>query len=318
MGNDLKQSYTDDGSCVICACFEVTENQIRNYFSDPENSVDGLAVDLGVGTKCTACLLDVDLVLDEHFNTHIDPNVVFKATDKLGKANKESGFREYMDERESGFFVQNGEISTVLSFVNYSELFEASDTLATFDYRLRIFGNDGQMARDLRGTIVHDDAALIRFSEISNCPPEGWFLLSFNAQDEGMYGALRPQFILAGSNFSATVHTQPHWSACTGKSVMLLPDNEGFKSSVSVLNPSSKPAQITISVRDVEGNEGPSYKMDLISLGAEIIDLDKILPRQPAGVPTFVQIASNIPVRKHIINHLSDGSWSIDHFPNFK
>jgi bacterioferritin-associated ferredoxin len=314
-----KKSLTDDGTPVVCACFGLTEKGIKDYFSDPSSTLDGLVRDTGVGTKCTACLLDVDLILDQHFKLHIDPGAVFKATEgQVITRPAQHGFSQLMDERESGFFIQNDEISTVLTFVNYSELFEGSDTLTTFEYRLRLYANDGTKAIDVTGEVLPEKDAVIRFSEFENCPKEGWFLLSLKARGEGMYGSLRPQFMLVGKNFSATVHTQPHFSACTQKSIMLLPDDTGFHSTISVLNPQTQTVSVTLTVRGIDGQKRDGKSMTLPALGSTLVNLDEMFFQQPAGEPCYVQVSSDKPVRKHIINHLSDGRWSIDHFPNFK
>lgn len=318
MTEQPQKSFTDDGSEVVCACFEVTKNQLSEYLSKPGNTVEGIAVDLGVGTKCTACLLDVDLYLDEHFKKHIDPSIVFKATENVQQDVPAGKFRGYLNERESGFFVQNGTIKTILSFVNYSELFEGSDTIATFDYRLRLYNYNGDLVVDTNGVIGPEKAVRIDFSDFPDCPEEGWFLLSVIAQNEGLCGSIRPQFMLVGENFSATVHTQQHMWACRRKSVMILPDESGYRSSVALLNPSKGGAAVTLALCDMQGNEVATHEMTLSGLGGGRIYLDDVFPATASGEVCIVHVASDIPIRKHIINHLSDGSWSIDHFPNSK
>ena len=111
---------------------------------------------------------------------------------------------------------------------------------------------------------------------------------------------------------------QPHQTACTAKSVLVVPGgDDGFNASVSVINPARKAATIALSLRALDGEERQSHTLTIPPLGSRLVGLDGCFAPAPAGVPLMLRVASDIPVRKHIVNHLADG-WSIDHFPNSK
>ena len=51
----------------LCFCFNVTKSDINTFLQDSSMSIDDLISEKKVGTKCTACLMDLDLYLDQMY-----------------------------------------------------------------------------------------------------------------------------------------------------------------------------------------------------------------------------------------------------------
>jgi bacterioferritin-associated ferredoxin len=313
----MKKTLTNDGSRIICACFEITEKQITDYLHDSSNTIDDLIIETGIGSKCTACLLDFDLLLDKHFKQKVKINKSFEH-DKIRNEEVKTKFKVYLNERESGFFINDEKISTTLTFANYGELFEKSETLPTYNYRLRLYDESGKKHVDIGGNLSKYEQKIIRFSSLTECPEKGWFLLSLKAVSDGMQGSIRPQFMLSGNGFSATVHTQPHKSACRGKAVILFPQKSGYNTTIPVINPYRKKANINFVLVSITGQIKQSIDVELPSLGVRFVNIDHIMKPEPCDIPLLLTVKSDIPVRKHVINQLGDNRLSIDHFPNSK
>ena len=53
---------------ILCACFDITKTEVRNFLSKEDANIEDLYSNLKVGSKCTACLADLDLLLSESQN----------------------------------------------------------------------------------------------------------------------------------------------------------------------------------------------------------------------------------------------------------
>ena len=49
---------------ILCACLNVKRNEAIEFLKKPGNSVDALVAKTGMGTKCAACLLDLDVIIE--------------------------------------------------------------------------------------------------------------------------------------------------------------------------------------------------------------------------------------------------------------
>ena len=49
----------------VCICQGITESQIREAIHDGIDSVDALAVELGIGAQCGTCLFATECLLEE-------------------------------------------------------------------------------------------------------------------------------------------------------------------------------------------------------------------------------------------------------------
>ena len=298
----------------VCYCFNVTEADIRAHFASPGASYDELVRKTAIGTKCTACLFDLDIVMESIHKGQA--TVKIEPGKRVEKPWSKFSISDFAD---SGFFVCDRNIGTTVHLSNFGQLFGDTIPLVDFEYELMMFDGSGALAHREAGCIDAGQARAIELASIKGCPEQGWFLVVLRGAEEGFFGTLRPQIALNGPSWSASYHTQPHAMATTGlyrHSVITQGNGETLATHVSVINGVERAGQLEIELSDPDGRFQATSAHGLASRGSAIIDLDRLFPGAPVDAPLFVTVRSDRPTRKHIINEHRDGSWSVDHFPN--
>ncbi len=312
-----------DGSAQgrrICSCFDVTVGDIHRHMSQPNATVEELVRETGIGTKCTACLLDLDVVLSSYMS---GGDAAEAALEHSNQDWRDIGPGLLVPKLflDSGFFMQGEGFRTELVCANYGLLFKPHDAVVPHRFVLSIFGEDGRRTYRKKGRLEPNDNLRIDFSDIAGCPARGWFLFELKPLEFGLEGSVRPQFLIHGTNFSASVHTQPHWSACRSKSVMLTPQTESFAAGISLINAAKNENEVTLRLAVLDAGEQKETRTAALNLppaGSALAMIDDYFAPADPGMSYLLFVTSNDPVRKHIVNFLSSGAWSIDHFPNAK
>ena len=312
----LKKSFCENDR-QICNCFNITVNDIKEYMVDGSRTIDDLVRDTAIGTKCTACFLDVDLVLND-----LQKDQGSVATQALTKSKrnwtKSSGIELAQLRKESGFFINQNGMKTTLVCGNDGFLFEKGDTVVPFNYQIYIFDENGEIRASKKGILQSYQTLTLDFCDIPKCPSQGWFVLNLIASKRGLEGATRPQFFIHADGFSASVHTQPVSSACTSKISMLKRGVDGCRAKVQAMNATSSDTDVMLNLTSITGQKIASYPTNLPRKGSFIWDLDNIFPDLVYEDWMLIEVKSDKPIRKHIIHLLNDGSWSLDHFQNAK
>ncbi|MDB2324439.1 hypothetical protein N9W44_02600 [Alphaproteobacteria bacterium] len=144
-------------------------------------------------------------------------------------------------------------------------------------------------------------------------------MLKLRGKTEGYFGTMRPQVLFNGPHWSASYHTQPHMMASRNghrSSVAVKFGSEGSNATVHVINASRKTNELMVSLTDKSDSVIASKSMILNgSAGVFIKASDLITTDINPGIYRL-SINSKHPTRKHIINRMSDGALSADHFPN--
>ena len=304
----------DDQSPVICACFGVTERRIREHLANVANDYETLVAETSVGTRCTACLLDLDLVVDDAVSLR---NSV---TRRLGHGPQVgSGLLAAVDQSNSGFFICDDKVSTIVRVANYGMLFNSEIVGVPYDYSIQLVAENGTLIAKRSGAIDRDAVLHFVLSELTGGVGRGWFLLSLYPRAVGIVGSVRPQVALCGNGWSATYHVQLHSMATcdrTRNAVAVFKGAAEFGGAVSIINAREEVCQIEARLSDGDGGIRQSTERVLPSRGAQIFELDDLFPEVPARRTYRLEIVSDQPTRKHILVRHADGSLSVDHFPN--
>jgi len=299
---------------VVCYCFDVTRAVIRTHMAKPGNTVETLVAETRVGTKCTACLLDVDLVLGQ-----IHAGASARGLSPLpDEAPLRSFFTHAHDFTDSGFFVNDSAVSTTVRIANWGPMLERFAGVVPMRGIVRIFGADGRLHHKRPVRIEPQTDFSLAFGEIAGLPRHGWFHVSLAGQSPGIMGSIRPQVMLRGRDWIATYHTQPHAMACRYKAVLIRSRRGRLGSAISVVNQGGRANDVKVSLSTLEGQAVAEFALRLPGLGADLVDLDAAFDRIPDEGAFFVGIHSERPTRKHIVNRHATGTWSVDHFPNQK
>lgn len=317
MGNDmfLALAHKDDKD-VLCVCFNITRGDIIDFMKQPGKNVDDLVKATNYGTKCTACLLDLDVTVSELNTKGISKPPPGIGSGKIDYTVSGMGAKERLD---SAFFFCEDGIKTVLRLANFNSLFKDGEQSVAHAFRIWIMTEDGRIAAKKKGQIKAQEQLEIDFSQIEGCPGRGWFLISLIPLGPGYYGTLRPQGLLIGPDWASAFHTQFHTDATKADrriAVGIKSTNGKTWSSPCIINGENKGGDV--SLRLVGGGSYVGcYDFHLPARGSKIIDLDDVFVGIPKDCPLILSVESETKTRKYLIGKQPDGCWGADHFPTF-
>ncbi|MEQ8667378.1 MAG: (2Fe-2S)-binding protein [Rhodospirillales bacterium] len=305
---------TDD--TVLCACFSITLGQLRSYLNAPGKSVDDFVQETRFGTRCTACLLDLDVVISDldvagRSQRHNSRSAVRHTADAQGSSP--------VERVDSGFFVANEDVWTTILLANYAPLFGDGPESVAHRYRLWLLDENGTVKARKCGVVPSKSEAVIDLKNVDDCPSEGWFLISLLPLAAGYYGTLRPQALLIGQDWASAFHTQFLGFATNQVrrlSVGVQTTGGSTWTTLSILNGERRSGRVTIRLTGA-GNVNLTHSFDLPGMGSRFINLDTVFPVLPEDEGLIASVESTTRTRKYIINKQPDGSWGADHFPTF-
>ena len=301
---------------VVCSCFDVSEATIRNYFLSEKASVEEFTRTTGATTKCAACKMDFDLLLDS-----IRGDVLIEEDPEARRMAvvKGQGVREFVD---SGFLINREGIKTFLRVANLSNPFddEGGQKLVPYDWKLRVIDESGKLRFKQSGVIEVGSSMTLDFAEICSVIDMGWFWIWLRPRAAGYFGSIRPQYGLLGQGWAATVHTQPHAWGNRRKAVVIRSRDGRFHTRVSLINGSTrKPARCDFVLYNHEASGEERRSVELPPNGSCLTDVDQLFVGacESMRLATLV-VLSDQPTRKHILKLQPTGQYSIDHFPDEK
>lgn len=309
-----KNSAND--SDMVCACFNVRLADIEMFMLRPGVTVEDLIEQTNIGTKCTACLLDLEVVLSDLRKPGIHDLPPGIGSGVLRQDKRGLLANERID---SAFFICEEGTKTVLQMSNYSPLFRDDNKAVAHRYRLWVLNDDGRICAQKKGQVDAEATVEVDFSDLPGCPPRGWFLLSLLPLGQGYYGSLRPQCILIGDEWAASYHVQFHSFASNEArrlGVVLRSSKGKTYSSAVIINGENSGGVVTVKL-SAEDGYGDSYKFDLSPRGSKIIDVDSCFDDIPDNSMLLLNVESEPRTRKYLINKQPGGGWGVDHFPNF-
>lgn len=299
----------------LCFCFNIHKTDIDEYFSSGTKTYDMLVSDTKIGTKCTACLGNLDV----HLDNIIQNKQITDKTENIAFEKSEIGISAFKTFTDSGFCLPTKLAKTIVSLQNYDQIFSEANKCIDFTYQILVFSETGKLVTNTKGKLRRNSGINIDASKNLSSEENGWFILKLRGLEDGYFGTMRPQVLFHGNKWSASYHTQPHYMATT----------EGYRSTVSVkysdtscnafvnvINASRKQNEILFKLVDHSGNIISSTTELLVGSGCITKEVTKLFEDDNKDGIFKVVTSSKFPTRKHILNKLSDGSFSVDHFPN--
>lgn len=304
----------DTSDKIICYCFDVTERDIADHFSDKKATYETLVQKTEIATECTACRLDLDLVLAR---LHQQPSKG-PAAPAPGAETGHRGLRRPQDLSDAGFIVNRDGISTILRVANRGLFFDDASWIVPYDYSLRIYTQAGLLAYKTRGHLAVDDDLEVDFSTLAECPEAGWFLVSLYPRGRGLTGTTRPQLIVKGPGWVSAVHTQWLSMSCRFKAALIRTTEGRADGMVSLINGAGRRTRVALSLSTTDRSYDDRADIILPARGARLVELDELFASLPEQANLSLAVESDRPVSKHLILRHADGSWSQNHFPNVK
>jgi len=279
----------------------------------PGATLDTLVAQTRVGTKCTACLLDLDVLLADF--------------DQAGSGRSIGSFDQATgpgrgapwERVDSGFFLNQDGIQTILRIANFDLGFAPTEHAAAHDCRLWVFNDAGKIrARDVFH-VGGGEETTINLSDYPACPGRGWFLIAMKPRRAGYYGTMRPQVALVGRDWVACYHTQFHADAVRSgrrSGIVLRTKGPYTGAAVYAINGSNAASGLELVISDHYGYRR-NADFQLAARGSAMIEIDRAFRDLPSDASLLLDVHSQEPTRKCIINRHGDGSLGVDHFPNF-
>lgn len=302
-----------DGADILCVCFGTTRDDVREYMSRPGCSVDDMIQETKIGTKCTACLLDLDITLHDIQQSRGSGSAV----DRNSHIENLAGSTP-VEHLDSAFFVCKDGIKTILRIANFTPMFEEGPESVAHNYTLWLIGEDGRIAVTDRGVIGANTQIEIDFSQLAKCPSQGWFLISCIPTGPGFYGTLRPQALLVGDTWASSYHVQPQYAASNvyrRLSIVIKSAKHLTHSSLYIFNGERNGGKIIVEVDSRESDFHGTCNAYVAANGMCVVDLDKEIASFPESECMLVTVESETITKKYLATVQPDGQWSADHFP---
>lgn len=300
----------------LCYCFNIFRTDVDEFFADGTKSYDDFVEKTRIGTKCTACLLDFDV----HLDTVLKKRKALKNQRSVSSDRKTHRLKTFKTFTESGFCLPNTVAKTLISLQNYDQCFEGQNAAIDFKYHLMVFSECGELVDSNKGVLGRNSGVVLEPSLKLECEKPGWFILKLRGLIDGYFGTMRPQVLFNANGWAASYHTQPHsMASCRGhrSGVAVKINKRGSTAAFHVINASRKKNAITIQLLKHSNSQPVScFNATMNGSAGVIYSLNDILDELPEPGIYNVLVNSRHPTRKHIINTLSDGSLSVDHFPN--
>ena len=304
---------------ILCACFDVKKSFVTDYLSSKDANVEYLYSSTKIGSKCTACLADLDLLLS---NAHDIDDVLDKRINDKDEKFQIDYQGKHPDERlDSGIFFNDSRMTTYIVLANHNPLFRNTEESVDHSYHIRIFSEQGKVVTNIKGLAKVGQTLTIKLNEYESCPKKGWYLISLIPLKPGFYGTLRPQILLKGNDWALTTHVQPHIHASYGpkkqprRAHMYIKSVNGkTNTSLSLINGTNKRGEFMVELSENDYLE--TYTDKISANGSIVIDLDEKIASFPDDGVLLIAVSSNVPTRKHIIMESENGTISLDHFPN--
>lgn len=303
-----------DGSEILCVCFGVTKNDVHDHMARPNCSVDDMISATRIGTKCTACLLDLDITLNDIQQSR-DSGTASKDTKSVVEIGPGDSPVEHLD---SAFFVCADGVKTVLRIANFTPMFEPGLEAVDHTYTIWLMDEGGRIASRTDGLIGANAQIEVDFSQIDGCPPRGWFLISCFPKGAGFYGTLRPQALLVGEGWASSYHVQPQYAASNKYrrlSIVVKSTDHKTNNSVFIFNGERRKGSMRIEIDSRESDFHAECSAFVEANGMCVVDVDKEFPSLPESEIMLLTVESDTITKKYLAAVQPDGQWSADHFP---
>ena len=229
--NQHKNQHKDDNQ-IICYCLELRKKDLLNALGTKPGSFENFLNKTNAGTKCTACMLDLENFYiknssqlynnDKNFSVKNNLKVFENLKKKLYKFidvfsplithNRTNVFpvlyRESLKDRES--------LKEIIWFSNYPNFFEKKDPEIDFVVKMKFYNKFGKeiwrMVKDLKSSQSWRQEIpthLLKEGDKSKYELQlGLLIVSVKAKNFGIRGTTRPQVQILTSKASSAVHGQ--------------------------------------------------------------------------------------------------------------
>mgnify|MGYP001809572027 CR=1 FL=1 len=271
---------------VICPCKGITEDHLRATIkAKPHLSFEDLVSSTGAGTKCTACMLDLEYYF---LSGEVPPD----AERQLRKPRARRPFKrrvyDAVDMISPKLPIISRSIAPVMRGVgieqhlwisNYPMLFEEKnlDLIVKHKYSAQVRDASGEIVQENSGELGPTDSVRLNVSDglkldSARTTPFAFGSLHIDlwANSSGFRGSTRPQIEIVTANAACAVHTQgaTRGQGSTGFECLARPHDEQLF--VVAMNASDKENSFIVEVDLIGGSERLDERKTVSPFGAAL------------------------------------------------
>ncbi|WP_374630828.1 hypothetical protein [Ferrovibrio sp.] len=301
-------------SDIICTCFELTRQGFLDLMAQHrELDFQEMLDKTGVGNKCTACRLDLELLYTENFDRMPRSKAGAVALPPAESAPWRQRVYALLDRISPMWPMPLRDWSPVLAGHGITEMVVVNNDPP-------LYANDAKVdpvevtvsVRDAGGGLCHRRVETVNMDKPLNLdvsqylpPPEtafptiGSVEISRRWQRPTVRGTTRPQFVIGGPQGCGAVHTQaPSGKGATWYAALYRPGEDRIL--LSVINPSNRSLVVDFTYPYVAGAQ-PSHIETLPPHGASLHEV-RLAPGSVSEDETFViRVGANGSHKCHLL-----------------
>lgn len=262
----IEKESLDPDDKLVCACREVALGDMRAMLSqEPNMSFDSFLASSTAGSKCTACLLDLEYYFVHLPRSGAGKTISKKSADRSPEPLRRRLYR-WIDKLSPMRPLQLKNHVPVLRgpgveewiwLANYEMLDGKGKKVPDFDVTLRLYDASGRLVHDQHVALPVDSEFRGQMSEFLPQPGSGpasgdhaelsvgWLEVTRRAKADGVRGTTRPQIEIVTSKSACAVHGQSAGFG-TGNEFDMICNPEDDRVFVSLVNPSDVPIDFTM------------------------------------------------------------------------
>ena len=261
--NQHKNQYKDDNP-TICYCLELRKKDLLNALGAKSGSFEDFLNKTNAGTKCTACMLDLENFYIKNSSQSYNNNKNFSVKNNLKVfKNLKQKLYKFIDafsplvaqNRDNVFPVLYREsLKEIIWFSNYPNFFEKKDPEIDFVVKMKFYNKFGKeiwrIVKDLKSSQSWQQEIpthLLKEGNKSKYELQlGLLVVYVKAKNFGIRGTTRPQVQILTSKASSAVHGQAANKFKNKGGIISIYKPEIEDQFLSFINPSNIKTDLTI------------------------------------------------------------------------
>lgn len=306
-GRSTGSSASDEQ--ILCWCEKVTRDQFREaIWNAPAAQFYDLCGSIGVGTKCTSCLLDAEAAYDEAVRQPAPRTGAVSKRQRADRRGAKRAIYEWLDRLSPRVAIPLRGIVPILTGEGVSTIVTVANSIPRavgvrsprFTVRLDVRAADGRKIDSIARTLSPGerlDHEISRWNAHDGLSTGSCRVLT-TALEDGYRGSVRPHFTIRTPRSFSTVHSQGNGRRTAFVRTVIHPHGE--TQYLSVVNCEHEPAAIEVrATRD--GEELMTRQVSVPPLGAALVELAVPNAQRDTSRPIVAELKANRLVRTHMV-----------------
>lgn len=305
--NEQIAGSKDSDDEIICFCLGKTKADIVSFMASEDSSFESLMERTGVGTKCAACRLNLEVLVGEEY----------VARTRKAKVTSNAILKTPAYQYNCGYYLVGNGFNTTLRISNPAFPFAKQEIpVATQTAQLKTYSGEGKLISNSEFRLDANEDHSVDFSKIQSIAAYGWFTLDIKPESGGFIGNTRPQVVIAHQDHCSSYHMQLVKDASLKRTVTVPCLKAKTGMFFCLINMHNTQTELNIDLDGLHGEYHNSYVGTIGPHSAVLVELDDIFEGLPERNLLVANVEATVPIRRYFFVKHEDGSLSMDHFPN--